>query len=322
MDFRREPCLDKEPSKNRFLIVSLNPTYQVIVGYGRLNEGHVNRTDRWRNGFSGKGFNVARKLAELGAQAVLLTHMNPYRIEECREEARGLGFDVCCVSDPSPIRTCVTLLQNSRRGASKEQINLPFDASESMTTTELVENTPPIEGVDTQRKVMENYETLLSQTDCVIITGTRSPGYDSNIYANMTAMARRVGKYTILDIKGQDLLRCLSNEEEFLPNLIKPNMEEFIQTFGCEEDPVAVLERLNCNAVITNGSKGCFVYDSKSREGLVHIGSLRVKPRNTTGCGDAFTAGLAYSLMRGCDLLAACHEGTMAGAAKAQEKPI
>ena len=80
----------------------------------------------------------------------------------------------------------------------------------------------------------------------------------------MTAMARRAEKYTILDIKGQDLLRCLSNEEEFLPNLIKPNMEEFLQTFGCEEDPVAVLERLNCNAVITNGSKGCFVYDSKS----------------------------------------------------------
>lgn len=196
--------MGKEPSKNRFLIVSLNPTYQVIVGYGRLNEGHVNRTDRWCNGFSGKGFNVARKLADLGARAVLLTHMNPARIEECRTEARALGFEVDCVSDPSPIRTCVTILQ----------------------------------------------------------------------------------------------------------------------TFGCEEDPVAVLERLNCNAVITNGSKGCFVYDSKSREGLVHIGSLRVKSRNTTGCGDAFTAGLAYSLMRGCDLLAACHEGTMAGAAKAQEKPI
>lgn len=322
MDFCREPCLGKESSKNRFLIVSLNPTYQVIVGYGRLNEGHVNRTDRWCNGFSGKGFNVARKLADLGAKAVLLTHMNPARIEECRTEAKALGFEVDCVPDPSPIRTCVTILQNRRRGSSKEKCTIPFDVSESMTTTELVENSPPIEGDDTQAKVLGEYERLLDASDCVIITGTRSSGYDSNIYANMTAMARRAEKYTILDIKGQDLLRCLSNEEKLLPNLIKPNMEEFLQTFGCEEDPVAMLERLNCNAVITNGSKGCFVYDPKSREGLVHIGSLRVKPRNTTGCGDAFTAGLAYSLMRGCDLLAACHEGTMAGAAKAQEKPI
>ncbi len=322
MDFDREPGFGKEPPKNRFLVVSLNPTYQVIVGCGRLNEGHVNRTDMWRNGFSGKGFNVARKLAELGAQAVLLTHMNPSRIDECKAEAKGFSFEVCCIPDPSPVRTCVTLLQNRRRGASKEQINLPFEASESMSTTELVENAPPIEGVDTQRKVMESYEKLLNQTDCVIISGTRSQGYDSNIYASMTEKARQAGKYIILDIKGRDLVRCLSNEEKLLPNLIKPNMEEFLQTFGCEEDPVAVLERLNCNAVITNGSKGCFVYDPKSREGLVHIGALRVRSRNTTGCGDAFTAGLAYSIMKGSDLLAACHEGSRTGAQKAQEVPF
>ncbi len=322
MDLDREPCFGKEPQKNRFLVVSLNPTYQVVVGYGRLNEGHVNRTDMWRNGFSGKGFNVARKLAELGAQAVLLTHMNPSLIDECRAEAKGLGFDVCCVSDPSPIRTCVTLLQNRRRGASKEQTNLPFDVSESMTTTELVENTPPIEGADTKRKVMDSYETLLSQADCVIITGTRSPGYDSNIYASMTAKARQAGKYIILDIKGQDLVRCLSNDEKSMPNLIKPNMEEFLQTFGFDGDPVSILERLKCNAVITNGSKGCFVYDPKSREGLVHIGAIRVKSRNTTGCGDAFTAGLAYSIMQGDDLIAACHAGSRTGAQKAQEVPF
>lgn len=322
VDFDRAPCFGEEPSKNRFLVVSLNPTYQVVVGYGRLNEGHVNRTDRWRNGFSGKGFNVARKLAELGAKAVLLTHMNPSRIEECSAEAKELGFEVTCIPDPSPIRTCVTLLQNRRRGASQEQCALPFDASESMTTTELVENTPPIEGKDTQTKVLAEYVRLLETTDCVIITGTRSQGYDSNIYAGMTAMARQAGKYIILDIKGQDLLGCLSNGEGLLPNLIKPNMEELLQTFGYEEDPVAILERLNCSAVITNGSKGCFIYDPKSSEGLVHIGALRVRSHNTTGCGDAFTAGLAYSLMQGDNLLAACHAGTRTGAQKAQEAPF
>lgn len=309
-------------AKNRFLVVSLNPTYQVIVGYGRLDEGHVNRTDMWRNGFSGKGFNVARKLAEFGAKAVLLTHMNPSRIDECRTEAKGLGFEVCCVPDPSPIRTCVTLLQNRRRGASKEQTSLPFEISEPMTTTELVENSPPIEGNDTQAKVMESYEVLLEQADCVIITGTRSPGYDSNIYASMTAKARLAGKYIVLDIKGRDLVRCLSNEKGLRPNLIKPNMEEFIQTFGCEEDPVSILGRLDCNAVITNGSKGCFVYDPKSREDLVHIGALRVRSRNTTGCGDAFTAGLAYSIMQGESLIEACHAGSRTGAQKAQEVPF
>lgn len=342
-----EPCkiarsgaLHETEGRCRFLIVSLNPTYQVIVGYGGLKDGSVNRTDCWRNGFSGKGFNVARRLASLGASATLLTHMNPSRIDECRSEAQALGFEVVCIPDPSPVRTCVTLLRNRSKGRATE----PFDALGSMSTTELVENTPAIEGKDTHRRVMESFEKLLGSTDCLIVTGTRSPDYGRTIYADMARLAKQSGKLVVLDIKGDDLKACLSSaqNEGFMPDVIKPNLEEFVQTFGFGEgfgkgfgvgfeqgldedhvdDPVHILETLGCSAVITNGAKGCYVYDQGKGGELMHIDALKVRSRNTTGCGDAFTAALALSLLKGDDLAKACLEGVREGALKAQERPF
>lgn len=327
------PC--ETEGRHRVLVVSLNPTYQVIVGYGGLKDGSVNRTDCWRNGFSGKGFNVAGRLASLGASATLLTHMNPCRIDECRREAKSLGFEAVCVPDPSPVRTCVTLLRNRAKGRATE----PFDALGSMSTTELVENTPAIEGKDTHRRVMESFEKLIGSMDCLIITGTRSPGYERTIYADMARLAKQAGKLVVLDIKGDDLKACLSSarnegNEGFMPDVIKPNLEEFFQTFGFGEgfeqglgedhvdDPVHILETLGCSAVITNGAKGCYVYDHGKGGELMHIDAVKVRSRNTTGCGDAFTAALALSLLKGDDLAKACLEGVREGALKAQERPF
>ena len=54
----------------------------------------------------------------------------------------------------------------------------------------------------------------------------------------------------------------------------------------------------------------------------VAVRSEREASGSETGCGDAFTAAMADSLMRGTDLLVACHAGTRAGALKAQEEPF
>ena len=70
-----------------------------------VRTGQVNRTSRARSEFSGKGLNVARTLARLGNSAVLLTHMNPSRIEELKNQAAAEGFRVLPVEDSSPIRT-------------------------------------------------------------------------------------------------------------------------------------------------------------------------------------------------------------------------
>ena len=288
-----------------FLVVSLNPTYQLIMGYSRVLEGNVNRTGSWRNEFSGKGVNVARALAALGNDVTLLTHMNPSRIPEFREQAACERFKAVVVEDPSPIRTCVTVIQDKQRGSS---------------TTELVQESPAIEGADTESSILDAFKAALAKTDCVVFTGTRSPGYSPDLYPRMAALAKKAGCYVLMDVKKTDLTGSLALEPDCRPNLVKPNLEELIQTYGAASDPLEIVESIPCSAVITNGVKGCFIHEP-GRE-LVHVDALRVKARNTTGCGDAFTAALADALMRRQTLLEACHAGTRAGALKAQEEPF
>ena len=290
-----------------FLVVSLNPTYQQIMGFEHVRTGQVNRTAATRSEFSGKGLNVARTLARLGNSATLLTHMNPSRIAELREQAAAEGFRALLVEDPSPIRTCVTVLQKGAKGA-------------GITTTELVQESPAIEGDGTEEAVLSAFRSALESADCVIITGTRSPGYSADLYPRMAALAKKANCRVILDVKKSDLTGSLSLEPAFLPDVVKPNLEELIQTYGAATDPLELVESIPCCAVITNGTKGCFIHQPGQE--LVHIDALRVKARNTTGCGDAFTAAMADSLMRGSNLVEACHAGTRAGALKAQEEPF
>ena len=290
-----------------FLVVSLNPTYQQIMGYDSVRTGHVNRTSRARSEFSGKGLNVARTLARLGNSAVLLTHMNPSRISELQEQAASEGFRALVVEDPSPIRTCVTVLQRGANGA-------------GVTTTELVQESPAIEGDNTEAAVLSAFSSALGSADCVIITGTRSPGYSADLYPRMATLAKKAGCRVILDVKKTDLTGSLALEPAFLPDVVKPNLEELIQTYGASTDPLSLVEGIPCCAVITNGTKGCFIHQPGQE--LVHLDALRVKARNTTGCGDAFTAAMADSLMRGSTLVEACQAGTREGALKAQEEPF
>jgi fructose-1-phosphate kinase PfkB-like protein len=272
------------------------------MGYQKVVEGEVNRTQSWRTEFSGKGLNVSRALAKLGNDVTLLTHINPTRTQELRTQADAEGFSVCLVEDPSQVRTCVTVLQDRiRRG---------------MSTTELVQESPKIIGKDTESNVVRSFTRLTKDADCVIITGTRSPGYSSDLYPKMVQMAKEDGCFVILDVKRTDLTGSL----KYSPDVIKPNLEELVQTFGACSDPVELIESLPCKAVITNGSNGCFIHVPGQE--LEHLDALRVQSRNTTGCGDAFTAAMADSLMRGLSLLDACQAGTRAGAFKAQEEPF
>ena len=287
---------------SRFLVVSLNPTFQLIMGYQKVVEGEVNRTQNWRTEFSGKGLNVSRALAKLGNEVTLLSHINPSRAEELRTQTDAEVFSVSLVEDPSQVRTCVTVLQDRmRRG---------------MTTTELVQESPRIIGRDTEAKIVRNYIQLIKNADCVIITGTRSPGYRTDLYPDMVKAAKQAGCTVILDLKGTDLTGSL----KYNPDIVKPNLKELVQTFGACSDPVEMIESLPCKAVITNGSNGCFIHVPGQE--LEHLDALRVPSRNTTGCGDAFTAAMADSLMRGSSLLDACQAGTRAGAFKAQQEPF
>jgi len=304
-----------------FLTICLNPTLQKTLRFSSVVSGAVNRTAAHRLDVSGKGINVTRVLTQLGKEAVHLTHlggvMRPFFLSLCEQD----GLSVEWAESESEIRFCHTVINES--GGS---------------VTELVEESKSV-AAGTEERLLERYNTLLSAHSslltpnsslhalrCVIISGTKAAGYSDTIIPTMAQKAKEKGLRVILDIKGGDLIESLKYE----PDVIKPNLEEFLQTFGIEKNEMRIkadlrgfvlelAQKHKCRVILTNANKKIIAAEKDS---YFEIDVPAVKAVNTTGCGDAFAAGLASALESGADFRTAINEGIRCGALNAAlEKP-
>jgi len=284
-----------------FLTICLNPTIQKTLSFPSVVSGAVNRTPAHRLDASGKGVNVTRVLNQLEKKAVHLTHlggvMRPLFLSLCEQD----NLPVEWVESNSDIRFCYTVINES-------------DSS----VTELVEESHPI-GADTEERLLENFNRLIKDNYCLIISGTKAAGYSDTVIPTMVCKAKEKGLRVILDIKGNDLIESL----KYKPDIIKPNYVEFTATFKNEpakETLIEISRKYKCRIVLTNGSQNILAADN---ENFFKIDVKPVKAINTTGCGDAFTAGFASALENTkADynkefLLAAINEGMRCGSLNA-----
>jgi fructose-1-phosphate kinase PfkB-like protein len=146
----------------------------------------------------------------------------------------------------------------------------------------------------------------------------------------MVKKAKAGGLLTILDVRGKDLTGSLA----FEPDIVKPNLHEFITTFmpdlleyinnPDDEDSIksrireAALElcaAYHCRILLTRGSRQIWAAET---DNFFQVDFKPVKPLNTTGSGDAFTAGLACALGDGASFAEAIAEGARCGALNAR----
>jgi 1-phosphofructokinase/tagatose 6-phosphate kinase len=293
--------------KSAFLTVCMNPTLQKTLVFSGLVPDSVNRTGEYRLDASGKGVNVCRVLTQLGKEACQLTHLGgvlrPLFLELCERD----GLRVEWVESASPIRFCYTLIDKEQK-----------------TVTELVEESEKV-GTHTGELLFEAFSKLLPVYSVLIISGTKAKGFSDNLIPEMARKARALGCRIILDVRGQDLLKSLP----FEPDLVKPNLFEFISTFAPEllsEKNTAIVkkevgkiwaelyEKHPCALVLTRGAEPLW-YAEKGE--LAEFAFKSVAPVNTTGSGDAFSAGLAAALEEGASLIEAVAEGARCGSLNA-----
>ena len=297
----------KPPS---FLTVCMNPGLQKILVFPALVRDTVNRTGEYLLDVSGKGVNVSRVLTQLGKEVCHLTQLGgvfrPLFLELCGQD----GLRVEWVESSSPIRFCYTLLERTEK-----------------SVTELVEESERV-GEGTGERLLEAFSRLIPDYSALIISGTRAAGFPDTLIPEMVRQARAKGCRVILDVKGQDLLASLP----FGPDIIKPNLYEFASTFAPElvsqnsiKGGAEIMERIGkiwkelhekypCRLVLTQGAASVW-YAEKGE--LEEYRFQPVEPLNTTGSGDAFTAGLAAALEDGASLRDAVAEGARCGALNA-----
>jgi 1-phosphofructokinase/tagatose 6-phosphate kinase len=283
-----------------YLTVSMNPTLQKIICFSAITKDAVNRSRRHRFDVAGKGLNVCRVLSQLGKEAAHLTVLGgetrPLFLEMSRREGLALHW----VESGAPIRFCYTLIDEG-------------DGS----VTELIENTLPA-AAGTEERLREAYEELLPRCGTVVIAGTKAGGLSGGLVPFMVRRAKEAGRRVVLDLWGEDLVKSLPYE----PDVLKPNLAEFAATFfpetagipGGEQVRELCLElcgKHRCAVVLTRGTGA--VWYAEGEAFAEYPFTPAAKTVNTTGSGDAFTAGLAAALGDGLSLREAVACGVRCG---------
>jgi 1-phosphofructokinase/tagatose 6-phosphate kinase len=295
-----------------FLTVCLNPTLQKTLRFSSLVPGTVNRADIHRLDASGKGINVSRVLTQLGKKVTHLTQlggvMRPLFLFLCKEDSLAVEW----VESGSPIRFCYTVITENNGDI-----------------TELIEESEPV-ATDIGERLLEKFDTLLPGNDYLIISGTKAAGFSCGIIPLMVKKAKETGMVVILDLRGKDLVESL----QYQPDIIKPNLLEFALTFAPDlikdnallGDEHIIRERIRtlcmelydkhrCRIILTRGAQSLWAAE---KDNFFEVCLTAIKPLNSTGSGDAFTAGLASALENGADFFAAIDEGIRCGTLNAR----
>lgn len=298
-----------------FLTICLNPTVQKTLTFTSLSQGEVNRAVRSRTDASGKGVNVSRVLAQLGATVTHLTHAGGTNRDWFLDSCRHGGFNVVAPDSASNMRTCITLLDR-----------------EAGSTTELIEPTDPV-SLGTDAAIRAAFESLLPEAHTVILSGSIPPGYSPDLFPHFARRSKEADRRVVADFRGKALLDSLP----FRPDVIKPNLQEFVATFldvvefsvPEESDDPAILERVS-RRMVELAKGGTIPVITRGGEASMHVsgGSVRYTPVepvevvNTIGCGDAFTAGFVLELVKGATIERAVARGHWCAARNAElERP-
>ena len=289
--------------RDSFLAICLNPTLQKTLSFGLVRRDVVNRSGKHSLDASGKGVNVARVLSQLGRKAVHLTQLGGTFKSAFLALCAGDGLDVRWAESGSEIRFCYTVIDESDR-----------------SVTELVEESASV-SAGTEERIFEMFERTSDEVDTLIVSGTKASGFSDSLVPTMVGRAKEKGLRVILDVRGQDLKASLP----FGPEVVKPNLAEFISTYlpgnDAREHSPDLKERVaeiaggiarqyGSIVVLTRGASAVWTHDGSS---FTEFSIESVPPVNTTGSGDAFTAGFASVFAAGGTLAASVAEGSRCG---------
>jgi tagatose 6-phosphate kinase len=265
------------------LVVSLSPAWQRTLQLKQVVLGKVNRAIHVSEMASGKGVNVARVAAILGAEVRLLTVAGGVRGRLLKAQLQRQRFGTRVVSVEAETRICQTLLGNGR-------------------ATELVEEAGALHASEVQ-EVLRAFAAEVRKAKLVVLTGTVPKGCGDGFYARLVDESRRRSVPVLIDAQKAQLQNALKER----PFLVKINRDELA---------AVTYVRGARWTVITDGAKAIHVTDRLSKRPLI-IKPPRVNAKNPIGSGDAMLAGIAVDLLKGKSMVEAVRLGVACGAANA-----
>lgn len=278
--------------------VTLNPAIDFVINMDKPILGAINRSDSESFFCGGKGINVSLVLKELAIPTVasgLIAGFTGIQIEKVLSE-KGVNTDF-------------VHLEN---GYSRINVKIRSDEETDINT-----NGPLVTDFDMHLL----YKKLgnISSGDVLVLSGSTPKNVDDNVYAKMLSKVSKADVLTVVDATGKKLLNSL----EHRPFLIKPNINELIETFDVKittlhdvEKYAIKLQTLGAkNVLISMGEKGSILFTEDKQ--VIMQSAPKGVAVNTVGAGDSMVAGFIAGYLKTGDCKSALKLATACGSATA-----
>jgi fructose-1-phosphate kinase PfkB-like protein len=171
--------------------------------------------------------------------------------------------------------------------------------------------------------LLEECRALAGKSDWVVCSGSSPWPAADDVFRRIVADCRSRKIPVVLDSYGS----ALALGVESVPDFLKPNREEFEETFGArlsgEPDMIAAVRGLVARGVryslITDGARPFAAADA---DGAWIVTPPHVESVNPTGSGDSMIAGILYGLRQSWPFADCLGFGAAAGAANARVRDV
>ena len=277
--------------------VTLNPALDRELAVAAVAFDEVLRATESRVDCGGKGFNVSRMLASLGAESVALGFAGGRTGEALRDGLRALGITTDFIEVAGETRTNVSIVTHDH--AHYIKVNEPG----------------PTIAPGEQDALAAQVRERARAGDWWVLAGSLPPGVPETYYADLIATIKAAGAHVLLDTSGVALVHgCAAR-----PTLVKPNTTEASELTGRPvTNPSEALAAAQALAgipyvAISMGADGALLAEN----GCGWLATPpQIQERNPIGAGDSFVGGMVWGLSQG-DALSALRWGVACGAATA-----
>jgi 1-phosphofructokinase family hexose kinase len=255
--------------------VTLNAAIDRMLAVPNLRLGKTVRGALLASVPAGKGVNVSRYLAALGAGSVATGFVGRRDLRLYEESFRNTPITSMLVETPSPTRINTTILTDAKTGE-----------------THIREEGYPVPA-ELKVRLRDLLWELASAHGPFVIAGSLPPDFSPGEFAEIITGLRSHGAAVLVDTSGVALQAAVAAECE----IVSPNEEELFELTGVQAASAAsvadaarsLLASVREVAVKRGRKGGVLVARDAAFAGSVEVDDASV--RNTVGAGDAFLAG-------------------------------
>uniref|UniRef100_A0A7C4M0S2 1-phosphofructokinase n=1 Tax=candidate division CPR3 bacterium TaxID=2268181 RepID=A0A7C4M0S2_UNCC3 len=261
------------------LTVTINPLLERRLFFKNVSLGKTQRAIKEIFYAGGKGINVSRQLNYLGLQNQAFTFLGGNNGKILRHCLQKDKIDFTVISTKSETRIADLIIEEE-----KKRVTSFLGINPKITNDEVNE-------------FKTKLNKMIQNCSIVVFSGSSPCEETDDIFSYGINLANEHDKISILDTYGNHLQKSLSAQ----PTVVHNNITELENTLNIdlstEENKINYLLDLN-----KKGIKWIFLTDNEkpiyaSKSGFIYkVEFPQIDVYDSTGSGDAFTAGVAFSL--------------------------